>query len=91
VQYQSALAVEPNDRAVQRKLWWDLIVQKRGHEAIPQMLPALQIDDSFTSMRLVLLGEAYRTTGDIKKSREYLEQARNRVQSHGPPDLLLAG
>jgi hypothetical protein len=39
-------------------------------------------------MRLVLLGEAYRTTGDFGKSRQYLEQARNRVRSQGPPDLL---
>ncbi len=87
-QYQRALAIEPNDRAVQMKLWWDLIIQNRGREAIPQLLPALQIDDSFTSMRLVLLGEAYRTVGDIAKSRQYLEQARNRVRNQGPPDLL---
>lgn len=87
-QYQRALAAEPNDRAVQMKLWWDLIIQNRGREAIPQLLPALQIDDSFTSMRLVLLGEAYRTTGEIGKSRQFLEQARSRVRSQGPPDLL---
>jgi tetratricopeptide (TPR) repeat protein len=87
-QFQRALAAEPNDRALQMKLWWDLIIQNRGREAIPQLLPALQIDDSFTSMRLVLLGEAYRTTGEIGKSRQYLEQARSRVRSQGPPDLL---
>jgi tetratricopeptide (TPR) repeat protein len=87
-QYKLALAAEPNDRPVQMKLWWDLIIQNRGREAIPQLLPALQIDDSFTSMRLVLLGEAYRTTGEIAKSRQYLEQARNRVRTQGPPDLL---
>ena len=87
-QYQHALAAEPNDRPIQMKLWWDLIIQNRGREAIPQLIPALQIDDSFTSMRLVLLGEAYRTTGDIGKSRQYLEQARSRVRSLGPPDLL---
>jgi len=87
-QYQRALAAEPDDRPIQMKLWWDLIIQNRGREAIPQLLPALQIDDSFTSMRLVLLGEAYRTTGEIAKSRQYLEQARTRVRSQGPPDLL---
>jgi lipopolysaccharide biosynthesis regulator YciM len=70
------------------KLWWDLIIQNRGREAIPQLLPALQIEDSFSSMRLVLLGEAYRTTGDIAKSRQYLEQARTRVRAQGPPELL---
>ena len=88
-QYQRALAAEPDDRPVQMKLWWDLIIQNRGREAIPQLLPALQIDDSFTSMRLVLLGEAYRTTGEIGKSRQYLEQARSRVRSQGPPELLV--
>ena len=87
-QYQRALAAEPDDRPVQMKLWWDLIIQNRGREAIPQLLRALQIDDSFTSMRLVLLGEAYRTTGEIAKSRQYLEQARSRVRSQGPPELL---
>ena len=87
-QYQSALAAEPDDRAVQMKLWWILITHERGKEAIPQLLPALQIDDSFTAMRLVLLGEAYRTIGEIAKSRQYLELARNRVRSQGPPDLL---
>jgi len=87
-QYQRALAVEPDDRPIQMKLWWDLIIQDRGREAIPQLLPALQIDDSFSSMRLVLLGEAYRTTGDIAKSRQYLEQARTRVRTQGPPELL---
>ena len=87
-QYQRALAAEPNDRPIQMKLWWDLIIQNRGREAIPQLLPALQIDDSYTSMRLVLLGEAYRTTGEIAKSRQYLEQARTRVLSQGPPELL---
>jgi superkiller protein 3 len=87
-QYQRALAVEPADHAVQMKLWWILITHERGREAIPQLLPALQIDDAFTSMRLVLLGEAYRTTGDFSKSRQYLEMAQSRVRSQGPPDLL---
>jgi tetratricopeptide (TPR) repeat protein len=87
-QYQRALTAEPSDPALQMKLWWILITNDRGREAIPQLLPALKIDDSFTSMRLVLLGEAYRTTGEIDKSRQYLEQARIRVRSQGPPDLL---
>jgi tetratricopeptide (TPR) repeat protein len=87
-QYQRALAAEPSDPPLQMKLWWILITHDRGREAIPQLLPALKIDDSFTSMRLVLLGEAYRTTGEIAKSRQYLEMARSRVRSQGPPDLL---
>jgi len=86
--YQLALAAEPSDRPTQMKLWWDLILQGRGREAIPQLLPALEIDDRFTSMRMVLLGEAYRTTGEFGKSRQVLEQARSRVRNQGPPDLL---
>ncbi len=86
--YQRAVAAEPSDQTFQMKLWWTLIINGRSREAIPQILPALQTDDSFTSMRMVLLGEAYRTTGDFGKSRQYLEQARNRVRSQGPPDLL---
>jgi tetratricopeptide (TPR) repeat protein len=85
--YQRAVAAEPSDSAIQVKLWWTLIVNGRGREAIPQLLPALQVDDSFSSMRLVLLGEAYRTTGEFGKSRQYLEQARDRVRKQGPPDL----
>jgi protein O-GlcNAc transferase len=87
-QYQRALALEPSDRAFQMKVWWTLITNGRGRETIPQLLPALQLDDSFTSMRMVMLGEAYRTTGDFGKSRQFLEQARARVRSQGPPDLL---
>jgi tetratricopeptide (TPR) repeat protein len=87
-QYQRALAVEPSDPPLQMKLWWILITHDRSREAIPQLIPALQIDDSFSSMRLVLLGEAYRTTGELRKSRQYLEMARDRVRSQGPPDLL---
>jgi tetratricopeptide (TPR) repeat protein len=86
--YQRAIAAEPSDLTFQMKLWWTLIINGRGREAIPQILPSLQVDDSFSSMRLLLLGEAYRTTGDFGKSRQYLEQARNRVRSQGPPDLL---
>lgn len=86
--YQRAVAADPSDRTFQMKLWWTMIINGRGREAIPQILPALQADDSFTAMRLVLLGEAYRTTGDFGKSRQYLEQARSRVQSQGPADLL---
>jgi tetratricopeptide (TPR) repeat protein len=87
-QYRRALAAEPFDRAFQMKLWWTLIINGRGSEVIPQLLPAIQVADSFTSVRMVMLGEAYRTTRDFGKSRQYLEQARNRVRSQGPPDLL---
>jgi tetratricopeptide (TPR) repeat protein len=79
--YQHALELEPFDRPLQMKLWWTLILNGRGRETIAQLLPALLVDDSYTSMRMVLLGEAYRTTRDFGKSRQYLEQARNRVRA----------
>lgn len=87
-QYQRALAAQSSDRATQMKLWRALIVQGRGREAIPQLLPSLRLDDSYASLRLVLLGEAYRTTGEAGKARDYLEQARTRVRTEGPPGLL---
>jgi tetratricopeptide (TPR) repeat protein len=86
--YRRALAAEPSDRSFQMKLWFTLIAHGRGREAIPELLPALQVEDSFTSTRMFLLGEAYRTTGDYGKSRQYLEQARDRMGSQGPPDML---
>jgi tetratricopeptide (TPR) repeat protein len=87
-QYQRALAKDPSDGTIQMKLWWTLITHGRGREVIPQLLPVLQVEDSFKSMRLVLLGEAYRTVSDFDKSRQYLEQAQSRVRKEGPPDLL---
>ncbi len=86
--YQRALATQSSDRETQMKLWRVLIIQGRSREAIPQLLPALKLDDSYSSLRLVLLGEAYRTTGEPGKARDYLEQARSRVRTEGPPGLL---
>ena len=86
--YQRALAAQSSDRETQMKLWRVLIIQGRSREAIPQLLPALKLDDSYSSLRLVLLGEAYRTTGEPGKARDYLEQARSRVRTEGPPGLL---
>jgi protein O-GlcNAc transferase len=88
VNYQLALAADPSDHALQMKVWWTLITSGRGRETIPQLLAALTAEDSFTSMRMVLLGEAYRTVGEFGKSRQYLEQARSRVRNEGRPDLL---
>ncbi len=86
--YQLALAAEPSDHALQMKVWWILITSGRGREAIPELQAALPLEDPYTSMRMVLLGEAYRTTGEFGKSRQYLEQARSRVRNEGRPELL---
>jgi tetratricopeptide (TPR) repeat protein len=83
-QYRRA---QPPDSAVQLKLWRLLILHGRGREAIPELLPALEQNDSYAALRRVLLGEAYLTAGDVDAARQYLEQARTRAQSDGPPGL----
>jgi tetratricopeptide (TPR) repeat protein len=83
-QYRRA---QPPDSAVQLKLWRLLILHGRGREAIPELLPALEQNDSYAALRRVLLGEAYLTAGDVDTARQYLEQARTRAQSDGPPGL----
>ena len=86
-QYRLALAQGP-DRAVQMNLWRLLIIHGQGREVIPALLEALPIEDMYSALRLVLIAEAYHTTGDAAKARQYLEQARNRVRQEGPPALL---
>jgi tetratricopeptide (TPR) repeat protein len=87
-QYQRALATQSSDRTLELKLWRLLIIQGRGRDAIPQLIPALQVDDSYATLRRLLLGEAYLTTGDVAKAQEYLEQARSRARAEGPPELV---
>jgi len=85
--YERALAARPSDRALQMEFWRALIVSGRAREAIPQLLPATQIDDTYTSYLLILAGEAYRATGDTREARRYLEHALARVRAQGPPEL----
>lgn len=87
-QYQRALAAQTSDRALQMKLWRLMIIQGRSREVMPELIAALQIEDTYSTLRLVLLGEAYLTSGDTAKARQYLEQARNSARSEGPPQLL---
>ena len=87
-QYQRALVMQSSDHTLQLKLWRLLIIQGRSREVIPQLIPALQIDDSYAALRGVLLGEAYLTTGDLGKAKQYLQQARNRASSEGSPELV---
>ena len=86
-QYERALDTEPSDRR-HMQLWRLLIIHGRSREAIPQLMEALQIEDTYSTLRLVLLGEAYLASGDAAKARQSLEQARNRARSEGPPQLL---
>ncbi len=87
-QYRLALAADSSNRMAQIELGRILINLRRDHEAIPQLLPALNVDDAQTSFVMVLLGQAYLATGDPAKARQYLEQARGRVRNEGPPQLL---
>lgn len=86
--YRRALAAEPSNRAYQSELWRSLIAQGHGREVIPQILPALQVDDSYTAFLTILAGEAYVSAGDPDKGRQYLEQALSRVRREGPPERL---
>lgn len=87
-QYQSALAAQTSDRELQLKLWRLMIIQGRSREVMPELIAAQLSEDTYSTLRLVLLGEAYLTSGDVVKARQYLEQARIRARIEGPPQLL---
>jgi tetratricopeptide (TPR) repeat protein len=84
-QYRLAHSSEPT---LQLKLWRLLIIQGRSREVIPELLATLQQDDMYATLRRVLLGEAYLTIGDPARAQQYLEQARTRARSEGPPELV---
>ena len=87
-QFQSALAAEPSNRLAQVEVARILLSLGRGKEAIPPLTAALQVNDSRTSMVLVMMAEAYRSIGDRARTRQYLEEALERVRNEGPPELL---
>jgi len=87
-QFQSALTAEPSNRLAQVELARILLSLGRGKEAIPPLTSALQVNDSRTSMVLVMLGEAYTSIGERARGRQFLEQALERVRNEGPPELL---
>lgn len=87
-EYQRAITADPSYRKARIQLGRVLLNLQRDREAISDLLPALEPEDDQTSFVLVLLGEAYLYTGDRTTARRYLEQARTRVRSEGPPRLL---
>jgi tetratricopeptide (TPR) repeat protein len=87
-QYRLALEADSSNRLARVQLGRILIDLHRDRDAIPQLLPALTVDDEQTSLVMVLLGEAYHSTGDPANARRYLEQAHGRVRAEGPPQLL---
>ena len=85
---RAALAVQPSFRPARLELGKILLTLGRDREAIPVLLPALQVDDSYTPVVLMFLAQAYRTTGDRQNALEYLKQAHERALKTGPPNLL---
>ncbi len=90
-QFRLTLALQPSDTMARFHLGNTLINLGRNREAIPQLEPlltTLTADDSHLSLVMVLLGEAYGSTDDPAQARQLLEQARDRVRSEGPPELV---
>jgi tetratricopeptide (TPR) repeat protein len=86
--YRLALAAQPSYRPAHLQLGRILVTQGRDREAIPELLPTLHVEDSDTSLVMLLLAQAYANSGDLGKARDYLKQARIRALKTGPPDLL---
>ena len=90
-QYKLAFSLQPSLTLAQFQLARILTNMGREREAIPylrSLLSDLSPEDSHTSMVMVLLGESYGATGEHDQARQFLEQARNRVRTQGPPELL---
>jgi tetratricopeptide (TPR) repeat protein len=87
-QYRLALAAEPSFRPARLELGKLLLEGGRSREAIPVLLPALQVDDPYTPVAMMFVAQAYLTTGDRENARQYLEQAHVRALKTGPPNLV---
>ena len=86
--YRLALAVQPSYRPARMELGKILLDLGRNREVIPVLLPALQVEDSYTPVVMMFLAYAYLNTGDRENAGEYLKQARVRALKTGPPKLL---
>jgi len=87
-QYRLALAAQPSFRPARLELGKILLTLGRDREAIPVLLPTLQVEDSYTPVVMMFLAQAYVRTGDRENAKEYLRQARARALKSGPPNLL---
>ena len=86
--YRLAVEVDPSFRPARLMLGQLLIRTGRSQEAIPVLVPALQVNDNTTPLFLMTLAQAYANSRDMEKAREYLSQARPLVLKSGPPQLL---
>ncbi len=87
-QYQIAIAQQPDFRLARLELAKDLLYSGRSKEAIPVLLPALQVEDQNTPVAMMFLVQAYVNMGDRATARKYLEQAHQFVLRNGPSNLL---
>lgn len=87
-QYRIAVAQQPDFREARLELAKDLLNTGRSKEAIPVLLPALQVDDQNTPIAMMFLVQAYVNVGDKATARKYLEQAHGFVLRNGPANLL---
>jgi tetratricopeptide (TPR) repeat protein len=87
-QYRIALAQQPDFRIARLELAKTLLFSGRSLEAIPVLLPALQVEDENTPVAMMFLVQAYVNTGDRATARKYLEQAHQYVLRNGPSRLL---
>jgi len=87
-QYRIAIAKQPDFRIARLELAKNLLFAGRSREAIPVLLPALQVEDQNTPIAMMFLVQAYVNTGDRATARKYLEQAHQYVLRNGPSNLL---
>ncbi|HEY3824966.1 MAG TPA: tetratricopeptide repeat protein [Bryobacteraceae bacterium] len=87
-QYRIAVEQQPDFRIARLELAKNLLYAGRSQEAIPVLLPTLQIEDQNTPVAMMFLVQAYVNLGDRATARKYLEQAHQFVLHNGPSNLL---
>lgn len=87
-EYRIAVGIQPDFRVARLELAKDLLYAGRSSEAIPVLLPALQVEDQNTPVAMMFLVQAYVNLGDRATARKYLEQAHQYVLRNGPSALL---
>jgi tetratricopeptide (TPR) repeat protein len=87
-QYTIAIEQKPDFRVARLELAKDLLYAGRSREAVPVLLPALQVEDQNTPIAMMFLVQAYVNLGDRATARKYLEQAHQYVLHNGPSNLL---
>jgi tetratricopeptide (TPR) repeat protein len=87
-QYRIALQQQPDFRVARMELAKNLLYTGRSREAIPVLLPALQMEDQNTPIAMMFLVQAYVNLGDRATALKYLEQAHQYVLRNGPSNLL---